>query len=679
MKNLVWLGAKLQEVSTTAFKAAYSYKNDVVYYNRETPEDIFVHENVHKWQYATLDIMNIDKDIFYSATRKIPTLARLHEALAREVQYGQMTLAESLEIFVRANSLDRMISWSVKMINKTIDILSEKHGDISSVTIYNHGIAIDTTDSHFAYDLIPYHAGTDIKDRTDSEAKFGKAIISGTIADIKNYFENIRKEVITMTTIKDNSVIANNVQNNNNNVSINRKDDTIMANNNNIALFGIKTVQYKDGTNKVYAGGVNGAHLISSAVEQGNNPVFWQANGNVIVNGEIKAEFVMYVSATNKHGVTAQLNAFFSDVYGIGNKVIVDTRDREKSVPNNVLKGIWGPFISNGTSYQVKGYQKIAESLSSDTLPSRVYKTPAKRNEEITTNAVSTTTTTTVATVNSDNNVSVDEIVNAVTKVFKAEIASLKDDLKAAMAEIVSLKAEVAALKAAAVVTKEEVVAENIIEDTTEVVTEDITDTSVAVETAPVVEEQVTIVEEQVTTVEEIPTVSQKPEDIVATNDVPSNDDDFSLDDILAGEDISVNCDNDPAMGATVENDIIEEEAVVEEEEEEERTVDYSDLYKTVVKVIPYNEEGVLDVEDYKATYNRNLEVAIETFNNAMFSLFKNDINTATTIMTAIVKKFQGRKFGAVRLSEGNVQVKGSSRGKNGWFVVNNNDITFVK
>lgn len=667
MKNLVWLGAKLQEVSTTAFKAAYSYKNDVVYYNRETPEDIFVHENVHKWQYATLDIMNIDKDIFYGATRKIPTLARLHEALAREVQYGQMTLAESLEIFVRANSLDKMISWSVKMINKTIDILSEKHGDISSVTIYNHGIAIDTTNSHFAYDLIPYHTGTDIKDRTDSEAKFGKAIISGTIADIKNYFENIRKEVITMTTIKDNSVIANNVQNNNDNVSINRKDDTIMANNNNIALFGIKTVQYKDGTNKVYAGGVNGAHLISSAVEQGNKPVFWQANGNVIVNGVIKAEFVMYVSATNKHGVTAQLNAFFSDIYGIGNKVIVDTRDREKSVPNNVLKGIWGPFISNGTSYQVKGYQKIAESLSSDTLPSRVYKTPAKRNEEITTNSVPTTT---VNSDNSDNNVSVDEIVNAVTKVFKAEIASLKDDLKAAMAEIVSLKAEVAALKAAAVVTKEEVVAEAIVEDITEVVTEDITDASVAVETTPVVEEQVT-------TVEEIPTVSQKPEDIVATNDVPSDDDDFSLDDILAGEDISVNCDNDPAMGATVENDIIEEEseAVIEEE----RTVDYSDLYKTVVKVIPYNEEGVLDVEDYKATYNRNLEVATETFNNAMFSLFKNDINTATATMTAIVKKFQGKKFGAVRLSEGNVQVKGSSRGKNGWFVVNNNDVTFIK
>ena len=663
MKNLVWLGAKLQEVSTTAFKAAYSYKNDVVYYNRETPEDIFVHENVHKWQYATLDIMNIDKDIFYSATRKIPTLARLHEALAREVQYGQMTLAESLEIFVRANSLDRMISWSIKMINKTIDILSEKHGDISFVTIYNHGIAIDTTNSHFAYDLIPYHTGTDIKDRTDSEAKFGKAIISGTIADIKNYFENIRKEVITMTTIKDNSVIANNVQNNNDNVSINRKDDSIMTNNNNIALFGIKTVQYKDGTNKVYAGGVNGAHLISSAVEQGNNPVFWQANGNVIVNGVIKAEFVMYVSATNKHGVTAQLNAFFADVYGIGNKVIVDTRDREKSVPNNVLKGIWGPFISNGTSYQVKGYQKIAESLSSDTLPSRVYKTPAKRNEEITTNTVSIPTT---ATINSDNNVSVDEIVSAVTKVFKAEIASLKDDLKAAMAEIVSLKAEVAALKAAAVVTKEEVVTEDI----TKVVTEDITDASVAIETTPVVEEQVT-------TVEEIPTVSQKPEDIVATNDVPSDDDDFSLDDILAGEDISVNCDNDPAMGAAVENDIIEEEESVVEEEE--RTVDYSDLYKTVVKIIPYNEEGVLDVEDYKATYNRNLEVAIETFNNAMFSLFKNDINTATTTMTNIVKKFQGRKFGAVRLFDGNVQVKGSSRGKNGWFVVNNNDVVFVK
>lgn len=664
MKNLVWLGVKLQEVSTTTFKAAYSYKSDIVYYNIKTPEDIFVHENVHKWQYAMLDIMNIDKDIFYSAFQKIPTLARFHEALAREVQYGMATLAQSLNIFYRFKTLDRMISWSVKMINKTIDILSEKHGDISSVTIYNHGIAIDTTNSHFAYDLVPYHSGTDIKDRTDSEAKFGKAIISGTIADIKNYLENIRKEVITMTTIKDNSVIANNVQNNNNNVSINRKDDTIMTNNNNIALFGIKTVQYKDGTNKVYAGGVNGAHLISSAVEQGNNPVFWQANGNVIVNGEIKAEFVMYVTATNKYGVTAQLNAFFSDIYGIGNKVIVDTRDREKSVPNNVLKGIWGPFISNGTSYQVKGYQKIAESLSSDTLPSRVYKTPAKRNEEITTNAVSAPTIpTTVATVNSDNNVSVDEIVSAVTKVFKAEIASLKDDLKAAMAEIVSLKAEVAALKAAAVVTKEEVVTE----DTTEVVTEDITDT--AVETAPVVEEQVT-------TVEEIPTVSQKPEDIVATNDVPSNDDDFSLDDILAGEDISVNCDNDPAMGATVENDIIEEEAVVEEEE---RTVDYSDLYKTVVKVIPYNEEGVLDVEDYKATYNRNLEVAIETFNNAMFSLFKNDINAATTTMTAIVKKFQGRKFGAVRLFDGNVQVKGSSRGKNGWFVINNNDVVFVK
>lgn len=654
MKNLVWLGAKLQEVSTTAFKAAYSYKSDVVYYNINTPEDIFVHENVHKWQYSMLDIMDIDKDIFYSAFQKIPTLARFHEALAREVQYGMATLAQSLNVFYRFKTLDRMISWSVKMINKTIDILSEKHGDIKTVTIYNHGIAIDTIDSHFAYDLIPYHTGTDIKDRTDSEAKFGKAIISGTIAEIKNYFENIRKEVITMTTtIKNNSVIANNVQNNNDNVSINRKDDSIMTNNNNIALFGIKTVQYKDGTNKVYAGGVNGAHLISSAVEQGNNPVFWQANGNVIVNGEIKAEFVMYVSATNKSGVTAQLNAFFSDIYGIGNKVIVDTRDREKSVPNNVLKGIWGPFISNGTSYQVKGYQKIAESLSSDTLPSRVYKTPAKRNEEITTNTVPVT-----ATVNSDNNVSVDEIVNAVTKVFKAEIASLKDDLKAAMAEIVSLKAEVAALKAATVVTKEEVVVE-----------EDITDTAVATEMAPVVEEQVT-------TVEEIPTVSQKPEDIIATNDVPSNDDDLSLDDILAGEDISVNCDNDPAMGATVENDIIEEEPIVEEEE---RTVDYSDLYKTVVKVIPYNEEGVLDVEDYKATYNRNLEVAIETFNNAMFSLFKNDINTATATMTAIVKKFQGRKFGAVRLSEGNVQVKGSSRGKNGWFVVNNNDVTFTK
>lgn len=645
MKNLVWLGAKLQEVSTTAFKAAYSYKSDVVYYNINTPEDIFVHENVHKWQYAMLDIMNIDKDIFYGAFQKIPTLARFHEALAREVQYGMATLAQSLNVFYRFKTLDRMISWSVKMINKTLDILSEKYGDISFVTIYNHGVTVVTNNGTFSYDLVPYHSGTDIKDRTGLEHKFGAPLFKGTFEETKEYLEGLK-----MTN-------NNNVQNNNDNTSINRKDDSTMTNNNNIALFGIKTVQYKDGTNKVYAGGVNGAHLISSAVEQGNNPVFWQANGNVIVNGEIKAEFVMYVSATNKYGVTAQLNAFFSDIYGIGNKVIVDTRDREKSVPNNVLKGIWGPFISNGTSYQVKGYQKIAESLSSDTLPSRVYKTPAKRNEEITTNTVPVTTTTTV---NSDNNVSVDEIVNAVTKVFKAEIVSLKDDLKAAMAEIVSLKAEVAALKAAAtVVTKEEVVVE-----------EDITDTAVAAETA-------LVVEEQVTTVEEIPAVSQKPEEIIATNDVPSNDDDLSFDDILAGEDISVNCDNDPAMGATVENDIIEEESVVEEEEE--RTVDYSDLYKTVVKVIPYNEEGVLDVEDYKATYNRNLEVAIETFNNAMFSLFKNDINTATATMTAIVKKFQGRKFGAVRLSEGNVQVKGSSRGKNGWFIVNNNDVTFVK